>query len=220
MEKIKTLVYLSSNQSQQIHNGEKYHFTTDITIVANWSSKPYSITYKLEGGKLTQQNPGSYSVEDEILLNSPIKTGYTFIGWKEEGSNEFVNKIVLGSTGDKTFTAFYTANKYKLYFDVLDGTAEVSELEVTYDEPIGVLPMATKKGCELNGYTVEGVKINANTVWNFTSDMTAKAVYSYIRYNLTFDLDGGKTLENRTTYTIEGLTGIINPTRSNSNFEG
>ncbi len=211
---------LSDNQSVKIHNGEKYSFTDDITLVASWTSNPYSITYKLNGGKLTEYNPGSYSATDEITLNSPTKTGYTFVGWKEDGVNGYVDKIELGSTGDKVFNAVYTANKYKLYINANGGTSNQSEITVTYDSEIGALPEVTKRGCEFSAYTIHGVRITSNTVWKFTSNMTAEASYTYVKYALAFDLDGGKTLESRTTYTIEGLTGIINPTKTNYTFEG
>ncbi len=212
--------YLSTNQNERVYNGETYQFTNNITVVASWTINPYSITYKLNGGKLTAYNPGSYSESDEIVLNAPSKTGYTFVGWKELGVNGYVDKIEKGSSGDKVFSAVYTANKYTLYIDALDGTVGVTEIEVTYDSKIGDLPEASKKGAILNRYTIDGVKISSQTVWRFTSDMTAEAVYTNIEYRLNFDLDGGKTLENRTTYTIEGLTGIINPTKTNYIFEG
>lgn len=212
--------YLSDNQSVKIHSGEKYQFTENVTIVAEWSSKPYSITYRLNGGKLDKYNPGSYSVEDEIVLNAPNKTGYTFVGWKETGVSGYVDKIELGSTGNKILTATYTANKYKLYVNALGGTASESEIEVTYDSKIGVLPNVEKNGHIHLGYTIHGAKITENTVWKFTSDMTAEATYAFIKYGLKFDLDGGKTLESRTSYTIEGLADIVNPTKLNCNFEG
>lgn len=68
-------------------------------ISVTWRTIAYKITYELNGGLNNIENPSSYTVEDEITIKSPAKEGYKFLGW-EEG-----NKIPLGSTGDKHFTA-------------------------------------------------------------------------------------------------------------------
>ena len=67
----------------------------------------YTISYELDGG--TADNPTSYTEEDEITLRSPIKSGYTFIGWTYDGKTEpeLSVRIAKGSTGDKAFTAHY-----------------------------------------------------------------------------------------------------------------
>ena len=88
-----------------------YDFTNPIlndeTITASWSAVHYSITYVLNGGENNSDNPLTYTVEDETTLLAPIKVGYTG-SWSNEG------KIEIGSTGNKTFTASYTINQYKV----------------------------------------------------------------------------------------------------------
>ena len=68
----------------------------------------YSITYELDGGTVSGNNPKSYTVETETFeLANPIKEGYEFIGWT--GSNGDVPQICvvigLGTKGDLTFKA-------------------------------------------------------------------------------------------------------------------
>ncbi len=79
----------------------------DETITASWSAIKYTITYLLDGGVNNSDNPLTYTIEDEITLLPPTKVGYTGI-WNNGG------KIEIGSTGNKTFTASYTINQYKV----------------------------------------------------------------------------------------------------------
>ena len=51
------------------------------TYTATWTLTAYAITYTLNGGTLPEGYPASYTIEDEIMLASPIKEGYTFTGW-------------------------------------------------------------------------------------------------------------------------------------------
>ena len=79
----------------------------DQTITASWSAIKYTITYLLDGGANNSDNPLTYTIEDEITLLPPTKVGYTG-RWNNDG------KIETGSTGNKTFTASYTINQYKV----------------------------------------------------------------------------------------------------------
>lgn len=81
----------------------------------------YSITYNLDGGVLPdgKSNPATYTVEDTFTLNNPAKQGYTFAGWSGTGITGSDNKTVTvakGSTGDRSYTAHYTANIYKITY--------------------------------------------------------------------------------------------------------
>lgn len=79
----------------------------DETITASWSAIKYTITYLLDGGANNSDNPLTYTIEDEITLLPPTKVGYTG-RWNNDG------KIETGSIGNKTFTASYTINQYKV----------------------------------------------------------------------------------------------------------
>ena len=88
-----------------------YDFSSPVlkneTITASWNIITYNIIYVLNGGKNATNNPISYTIEDEIPLSLPTKTGYT-------GSWDIGRKITKGNTGDKTITAIYTINQYNV----------------------------------------------------------------------------------------------------------
>ena len=56
--------------------------TGNITLYAKWELVSYTITYKLNGGTNSPENPAGYNVETgTITLKDPVKPGYTFGGW-------------------------------------------------------------------------------------------------------------------------------------------
>ena len=79
--------------------------TWDKTFTATWEAKEYTITYVLSWWTNSTNNPDVYTIEsDTIVLESPSKVGYAFSGWLEW------DRIMHWSTGNKTFTADWTAN--------------------------------------------------------------------------------------------------------------
>lgn len=70
----------------------------------------YSITYNLEDGTLTAENPSYYTLFSETFtLNNPTKEGYEFLGWTGSNGENPQLKITIckGSAGDLEFTANY-----------------------------------------------------------------------------------------------------------------
>ncbi len=128
--------------SSQNGNGTRYFdengdgigtstFTSATTIYAKWTPITYTITYTLNGGTVSG-NPTSYTIEsNNITLNNPTKTGYTFTGWT--GSNGTTPStsvtIATGSTGNKSYVANFEANVYKIVLNnqgaTTAGTQEV-----------------------------------------------------------------------------------------------
>ena len=167
---------------------------------ANWKAINYSITYNLDGGSISGQ-PTSYTVESPTLnIPRPTKTGYTFLGWT--GSNGNTNQldvnITHGSTGNKTYTAHWTANQYTLSFDynkpanALSNMANcsVTSKTVTYDSAYGELPNPSLKGWKFEGwYTSKtgGTKITANDIYRIVGNQTLYACWTANKYTLTFN---------------------------------
>ena len=138
-------------------NGDYYLFVKQISDVANNKStaegsseniieetkyhrfgvykflQTYTISYALNGDDVVVENPTTYTRESEaIILNEPTRTGYSFTGWT--GSNgdtpEVTVTIPAGSTGDKSYTANWTANELiftgTTFEDGIYGTAYTS----------------------------------------------------------------------------------------------
>ncbi len=81
-----------------------------ITIYASWTAVSYGITYNLEGGTNSEENPASYTIEDSITLESPTLDGYSFIGWYDTNGNK-VTEIAVGAMGEIELTASWAEIK-------------------------------------------------------------------------------------------------------------
>ena len=161
--------------------------TGDRAFTANWTRNTYTISYTLNGGVLpgSQTNPTSYTVESSsITLNNPSKTGYTFAGWSGTGlsGNNTSVTIAKGSTGNRAFTANWTANKYTVTFDYQGATGgnSTANRNVTYDAAYGTLPAPEKTGYVFKGWYTQiegrGSQITSTTTVNITD---AQTLYAY-----------------------------------------
>ncbi|MBP5724725.1 MAG: InlB B-repeat-containing protein [Bacteroidales bacterium] len=205
------------------------------TYYAKWTPITYTISYNLAGG--AQVNPvTSYTVETPTFtLVNPTRTGYTFVGWK--GSNgtsaQTSVSIAKGSTGDKTYTANWNANKYYIVYNGSGNTSgTMSNTTCTYDVSATLRNNAFVK----TGYTFLGwattasassaIYTNQQSVTNLTSTSGATinlyAVWSAKKYTVTLNqteasVEGTATVE--ATYNI-ALPVITPPIRIGYGFEG
>ena len=144
--------YVSSNRA------------ADITVYACYDLITYNITYNLNGG--TGATNTTYNVTTAtITLPTPTRTGYTFSGWYFESdfSGTKQTQITKGSTGNKTYYAKWTANKYTITWNANGGTVTSATSTYTYDGAIVEMPLPTRDGYTFNGwYTAAsgGTQIN------------------------------------------------------------
>ena len=158
--------------------------TSDVTYKANGQLINYTITYNLNGGSVSTANPTTYNVTtDTFTLNNPTKTGYTFGGWT--GSNGTTAQtsvsVAKGSTGNRTYTANYTAKTYTLtlkpnggkYNNSTSDATKTMTYDSTNNNSIGT---ASKTGYTFTGwwtassggtqvYNANGQNVNASSYW-------------------------------------------------------
>ena len=81
---------------------------------AVWKETQYQIEYDLDGGSWGSLTPVStYNIESaDITLLTPVKSGYTFVGWIGNNGTEPQKNVVLtkGSTGNKKYAAVWEAS--------------------------------------------------------------------------------------------------------------
>lgn len=152
-----------------------------LNLYAVWKADVYILTYHLDGGTVSPENPATYTIETETFtLTNPTKTGYLFAGWTEEGgTGEPVMTVTIpkGSAGNRIYTAHWT----EIIIIVLPDTFEMFTGEsVTWDpNPDGgtwewdssffsaefnspATFTALKPGTSVISYTVNGVTHNVS----------------------------------------------------------
>lgn len=195
------------NGNTKISSGN-WNYLENMTLTAHWDVITYSITYNLNGGsaaKISLQN--TYTVEDEITIQSPEKTGYNFTGWAtSKNGNGTVNyKINKGTTGNLTFFAQWEAKKYTITYDVNGGDPLDNDTqEVTYDENY-TLTTPTRLGYSFDGWYNGDTRVNDGT-WSTDGDISLTAHWTLLTYKITYHLNGGSTsVQYPTTYNVNDL---------------
>ena len=95
----------------------------NVSLHAQWIPVTYSISYDLRGGAASG-NPTSYTVESpSITLSAPSKEAYDFIGWTGTGVPTPSKTVTIptGSTGDREYTANWSATEYTIALDADGG---------------------------------------------------------------------------------------------------
>ena len=175
--------------------------STQIYIYYIGSS--YPIYYnEIEGATFEQINPSLYTREsDEIILNNPSKTGYTFVGWT--GSNgdtpEMTVVIPKGSSGIRTYVANWQINSYTVTFDygTNGGTSNINNSiteevqEVKYNWSVDLSGKGKKDNYTFIGWNTDETATNGlDYLVVETSNITLYAIYEK-DVTVKFDRNGG-----------------------------
>ncbi len=183
----------------------------------------YTVTYSFGGGiaDVTEQ------VEEDALapFKDASRDGYTFTGWSSNGEAwDFESDRV---TGDVTLTAGWSANSYRVTFDVAGGSA-VDEAQVTFGEEFS-LEVPTRVGYTFVGWkTADGVAVTdgrgvGTGEWGIAEDVVLTAAWSVNAYNIEYkNMDGAvNAASNPSRYTIEDDDVVLGePSRTGYKFIG
>ncbi len=142
----------------------------NLIISAEWSVNTYELVWIIDDTRIED----SYDYEAEIIImDAPVKEGYTFIGWD----------AVIPSTmpaENMTLTAKWSADVYGLSW-IIDGT--VIEQEYGYGAEILMMDNPNKEGYTFDGWdTVIPPTMPAG-------DLTVSAEWSINTYTLTWVID-------------------------------
>lgn len=100
----------SSEESSKKVDEVKAGRTDDITVYAHWKPITYTITYK---DAPVNNNPTTYTVEDEFVLADAGWSGRIFEFWADE-AGAAISKISKGTTGNLTITAKWSSYKNRV----------------------------------------------------------------------------------------------------------
>ena len=199
------------------------------TLYAVWEATEYTIEYNLNNGS-AEGNPSAYTVESaDIVLNSPARAGYRFIGWTGTGLSEPALSVTIqmGSTGNREYTAVWEANTNTIVFNANGGRGEMPAQGIKTDETAPLAANAfTREGYTFVGWSEEpdGEVVysdGANYAMGAESEYTLYAVWRAVEYTISYTLNGGSVSGNAAGYTIESDTfRLENPVRAGYTFIG
>ncbi|MGN0482402.1 MAG: DUF5722 domain-containing protein [Lachnospiraceae bacterium] len=140
----------------------------NLELYAKWKKETYTITYHTNGGKLasTEERTYVFDPDADFELAEPTRRGYTFAGWyAQKECTTKIEKIEKGSIGDIDLYAKWTAQKYKITYQ-LDGGKNHAKNPKTYTIESNVkLQTPTKKGYFFLGwYTDKKYKTSVNEI--------------------------------------------------------
>ena len=191
------------------------HDAEPKTYYAKWSLTSYSMSYDLNpgGGIGAPTSPAvnipSFTVEDEVNLDPPVRRGYTGT-WLLNGQP--VTRIPEGTTGNLHLTAGWTVNHYGIRFETGEtGNSPIQGLSnlptsYTIEDAAITLPTPSRAGYTFVRWeksSAPGVAVNSIPAES-DGDVTLRAVWEPIRYRITYDTVGGiNNSQNPTSFTIE-----------------
>ena len=221
----------TANRNGYTFKSWDFDFFTPIVentvISAKWNVVTYNIEYELNGGEDNSKNPPTYNIEcEDIVLQTPSKTGYDFIGWyADEALTEKVEKIATGSYGNKKFYTKWNITTYNIEYELNGGkNNSLNPTTYTIESEEIVLQTPSKTGYDFVGwYTNEDLtekveKIVAGTYGN----KKFYAKWQVVVYSITYELNGGENNSlNPTTYTIESEEIVLQePTIQSEDYDG
>ena len=192
---------ISSSDSTPIYQpGGTYSLDEDITLYAIWEVLTYEIKYDLNGGTGTfGSQVKNYSQDITLSDLIPTREGYEFIGWAESSTAEsatYQPGATFTKDSNATLYAVWKVLTYKIKYDANGGTSAPAEQIKEHRKTI----LLTTEVPSREGYTFMGwaetstatvATYKAGASFNENGNKTLYAVWSAIKYTVTFDANGG-----------------------------
>ncbi len=159
-----------------------------------------TVTFDANGGQLSTGTSGSVEIAAGgtiAILPQPVRTGYAFVGWTTADGTAF--DITTPVNESMTVIAQWRPIVYQISLDAQGGAlaADEASIEVTFDAPIGKLPVPTREGYEFLGWFTQpqgGDEVTAETMYRTAGPSTYYAQWDVLpatQVVLTLDANGG-----------------------------
>ena len=172
----------------------------DTTLYAKWVIKTFKVTFK-DGDQVLKTETVEYGKSAQPPTVTP-KEGYTFYGWDKNFDNVKSDLVV---------NAVWNVKKLLVTFITEDNWV-IAYVEVEYGKDATPPTPPTRDGYEFDHW--EG------DYTNVTSDVTIKAVYKKLTYEVRFFVDGVQVGETQLVKYGEAAQAPANPTKEGYTFVG
>lgn len=158
-----------------------WNIAKHVTLVAEWKSNAYTVTYDANGGECEKQTETAY-YKEQFSPAIPKKPGYDFMGWYLDG--EKYEDSIYNFTHDISLVARWQEATFTVTYDANGGIASKIVDFATYKSSF-TLATAEKVGYVFVGW-FNGNNIVENGIWDITEDVTLVA-----RWNAIFEISDG-----------------------------
>ena len=171
----------------------------DVTVVGSFDANTYTITYMVDG-EVYQTVQAAYG-SPLILIEEPVKEGYTFSGWGYYPATMPAENIIVSGS--------FSVNQYLLTI-IFDGDTLTSQ-RIDYGTAITLPDVAERVGV----YVVWSGQCETMPA----HDVTITGVYEYYEYELAYLVDGNLYQQFYLHYG-DSITPIEEPAKTGYTFSG
>lgn len=194
----------------------------DKEFIAHWKGLTYEIQFDSDGGLLDIDSL-TVLYGEYCELPVPTKTGYTFEGWKYNGTT--VNSGIWIIPNDITLKAEWTITVYNLCFDLDGGSIDVQTPKTyTYFTETIFINNPTKKGYLFTGWkdlnTSEVITSNLTIPNHSSGDKSYIALWNALAINVTFNPGEGTCSTSSQSYLFGSKVTLPVPTLNGYEFNG
>lgn len=176
-------------------NGMKYTFSgwdkpievvvadKDYEYVAEFTESPqsYEAVFDADGGVISGDSEVIYNKVSGLKMPVPVKTGYTFMGWRVVANDGrwtqtdlLTSSTYAGYWGNVSFKAEYVATEYTIKLEASDGSTPEYKYTI---ESTDKLPDLSNEGFVLVGWTVVSAEGNWIAGDNVAPDKLLTGMY-------------------------------------------
>ena len=198
-----------------------------VTLYAVWKASGYTVTFDANGEGVTgemQAQPFTYGQSVTLNANNFEREGYHFLGWatsKESNNVVYADKAEIGSLQSTGLTlyAVWEINTYTVTFNT-DGGSEIKSQTVAHGDKAAMPESAPEKdGYKFAGWYVGETEFKFDET-DITENITITAKWVINTYTVSFNSDGGSTVDNITVNHGEKVTAPEAPTKDGYAFAG
>lgn len=192
---------------------DNHDASEELTLEVEESKTLLTMTFASNGGSSVDNGTAEYNqviTEPEV----PTRTGYAFKGWftdNEEFKNQWNFSTAL--TENVTLYAKWEINQYTITFDT-DGGSEVASITQDYNTSITKPGNPTKTGHTFDGWDTEIPSTMP------AGDVTIKANWKVNEYTVTFNSNGGSTVDSKKVNYNSAVSAPGAPTKEGNTFGG
>ena len=196
-----------------------------VSLRAVWEPNRYTVSFSSNGGDDGTMGGAQfeYGTETNLPSNRYTKTGYTFVGWATNatenvadvlfGDEVAVSNLTADVDGSVTLHAVWSVNSYTIAFDSAGGS-KVTSITNDYGTAVTAPADPTKTGYTFAGWMPE----LPATMPASNSVLTAQ--WTINSYTIAFDSAGGSKVTSITNDYGTAVTAPADPTKTGYTFAG